>query len=38
MNKLLCLILLSLVSMPLFAGVVVIVHPSNADTVDQKVI
>ncbi|GLR33809.1 MULTISPECIES: phosphate ABC transporter substrate-binding protein [Shewanella] len=38
MKKLLCSILLCLVSMPLFAGVVVIVHPSNSDTIDQKAI
>lgn len=36
MKKLLCSILLSLLSMPLFAGVVVIVNPSNADAIDQK--
>ncbi|WP_256929860.1 hypothetical protein [Shewanella xiamenensis] len=38
MKKLLCSILLSLVSMPIWAGVVVIVHPSNDDTIDQKAI
>ncbi|MGE6315219.1 phosphate ABC transporter substrate-binding protein [Shewanella baltica] len=36
MKKLLCSILLSLLSMPLFAGVVVIVNPSNTDAIDQK--
>ncbi|WP_434928324.1 phosphate ABC transporter substrate-binding protein [Shewanella sp. HL-SH8] len=38
MNKLLCSILLSLISLQASAAIAVIVHPSNADSIDQKYI
>ena len=36
MKKILTTVIFSLLSMPLFAEVSVIVHPSNADNIDQK--
>jgi len=38
MNKLLCSILLSFVSLQASAAIAVIVHPSNADNIDKKAI